>query len=117
MSPRAGVPMLSQLVDVLLWGRVGGTWWALVSWTLYGNTVNGNRWVHVSGWVRGADVVPSADPSQRALYRALERVDLPADLNTVAHTSRLPRPRLAPHQPEDRRHGNFGDPMSPGLSR
>ncbi len=117
MSPRAGVPMLSQLVDVLLWGRVGGTWWALVSWTLYGNTVNGNRWVHVSGWVRGADVVPSADPSQRALYRALERVDLPAD-PTQWPTPAGPRGRdwrLTSPTTDDTAISVI--PMSPGLSR
>lgn len=53
--------------------------WALVSWTMYGNTPAGNDWLYLSGWVPARAVVPSADPSQRLLYAAVERFGLPGD--------------------------------------
>ena len=75
--------MLSQLADLHAWGRDGaGQWWALVSWTVYGNTTEGNAYRHVSAWVPAAAVQRSYDPSQLPLYRVVERLDLNADPST-----------------------------------
>ncbi len=71
--------MLNVLADLHGWGRQADVWWALVSWTMYGNTPAGNDWLYLSGWVRASGVMPSSDPSQRLLYAAIERFDLPAD--------------------------------------
>ena len=79
MSPRVIVPLLNVLADLHAWGRQGGTWWALVSWSIYGNTSHGNDWLYLSGWVPAAGLIPSADPSQQRLYAAIERFELPTD--------------------------------------
>lgn len=77
MSPRVVVLLLGQLADLHAWGRDRRQqWWALVSWTVYGNTTDGNAYRHLSAWVPAVALRRSADPSQVALYRAVERLDL-----------------------------------------
>lgn len=72
--------MLAQLADLHAWGRDRAQrWWALVSWTVYGNTTEGNAYRYVSAWVPASALRRSADPSQDPLYRAVERLDLDAD--------------------------------------
>ena len=82
MSPRVIVPMLNVLADLHAWGRSDGSWWALVSWTLYGNTPTGNAYRYLSAWVSASEVEPSRDPAMGLLYRQVERLDLDADPST-----------------------------------
>lgn len=83
VAPRVVILMLGQLADLHAWGRDGRQrWWALVSWTVYGNTTDGNAYRHISAWVPAAALRPSADPSQLVLYRAVERLDLNGDPST-----------------------------------
>jgi hypothetical protein len=83
MPPRVVVSMIGQLADLHAWGRDDRRrWWALISWTVYGNTSDGNAYRHLSAWVPAAALRRSADPSQTPLYRAVERLDLQGDAST-----------------------------------
>lgn len=80
MSPCAVVPLLHELVDLHAWGRDADGWWALVSWSVYGQHDGGrNAHRYLSAWVAAGEVRPSTDHYQHQLYRHLERFDLPAD--------------------------------------
>lgn len=89
MSARVIAVTLRQLADLHAWGReypadpaVRPSWWALVSWAVYGNLDGGgNGHVHCSAWVPAEHLLPSVDPSQGTLYRQVERFDLPPERN------------------------------------
>lgn len=67
------------LADLICWGRDGSDWFALVAWSVYGNTPSGTRFVHQSAWVPAQRVVRSADPGLAIDYRNVERLDLSPD--------------------------------------
>lgn len=81
MTPRVVATVLRQLADLRAWGRAAdGRWWALLSWSVYGNLDGGgNGFVHCSAWVPASQVTSSTDPTQIPLYRLVERFDLPPD--------------------------------------
>lgn len=80
------------LADLICWGRDGHEWFALVVWTVYGNTAGGNAYLHQSAWVPAPRVVQSADPGVQVLYSRVERLDLPPD------RSRWPTPAASRHR-------------------
>lgn len=74
------MPMLHVLADLHAWGRPPQSrWWALVSWSVYAATPTGNQYIHRSAWVHEDRIERSRDPTVAALYRTVERFDLPAD--------------------------------------
>jgi hypothetical protein len=82
-APRVIADLVHQLADLHAWGRHEGQWWALISWGVHGVLDEGhNGDIRCTAWVPAAGVTPSADPSQRALYRGVARLELPADRHT-----------------------------------
>lgn len=80
VSPRVIVQLIRQLADLHAWGRAEAGWWGLVSWRSYGSFSDGtNGYLYTSAWVPARLLEPSGDPAMAALYRAVERFDLPAD--------------------------------------
>jgi len=80
VSPRVVLQLVRELADLHAWGRSGGGWWGLVSWTTYGTFADGvNGYLHTSAWVPARFLEPSADPELAREYQAVQRFDLPAD--------------------------------------
>jgi hypothetical protein len=80
VAPRVIVELVHELADLHAWGRSGGTWWALVSWSTYGSFKDGGTgYLYSSAWVPARYLRPSADPEMVTAYQAVQRFDLPED--------------------------------------
>jgi hypothetical protein len=81
-----------------------GQWWALLSWSLYGQLPGHNGHINCSGWVPASTVHQSTNPEEQRKYPDVPRLALPADLHTwpalpPRHGTRWHHYRRLTHRP------------------
>jgi hypothetical protein len=75
--------LIERLADLHAWGRdPQGTWWALVSWSVYGQLPGGNGHVWCSAWLPAVQIEQSANRDERQKTVDIPWLDLPADRAT-----------------------------------